>query len=107
MSPGRVEAVGSLERSGGHTPVHLRHVAVGHGIVEVAVLSGAEHDARVVLHRSLKRLVGQSVSPCEGDASRLNLLEIGLIPEHGRLVIRVAQQFDDTVEEVSLQLPVV
>ena len=106
MSPSRVESVCSLERSYGHAPVHLWHVALSHRIIEVAVLARAEHYACVVLNGSLQSLVGESVAPSEGDASRLNLLEVGLIPEHRSLVIGVAQEFDNAVEHISLKLPV-
>ena len=70
------------------------------------MLAWAEHDACIVLNGSLQSLVGESVAPSEGDASRLDFLEVGLIPEHRSFVISVAQEFDNAVEHISLQLPV-
>ena len=40
-------------------------------------------------------------TPCKSDTSWLNLLEIGLIPEHRSLVILGTEQVDDAVEEKS------
>ena len=48
------------------------------------MLAWAEHDACIVLNGSLQSLVGESVAPSEGDASRLDFLEVGLLPEHVR-----------------------
>lgn len=40
-------------------------------------------------------------TPFKSDTSWLNLLEIGLIPEHRSLVILGTEQVDDAVEEKS------
>ena len=101
-----VEVVGVLEGGGWHTPVDLRHVALSHRIVEIAVLARTKHDAGIVADGCVEGFFRQADTPSEGDTVRLNLLEVGLIPEHRCLVVLRLEHINDVVEEIALQSPV-
>ena len=70
------------------------------------MFSRTKQDTGIVLYSRYQCFLCQTGTPGKGNTTRLNLLEIGLIPEHWSLVILRTKQIYHLVKEIALQLPV-